>query len=182
MHHVLFHSCNEDSIIAEIKQSVQINYPVVLYGNKCKTFLLTHLYQDIIIVDSREIYDVRMLTGFYTFKDHDLIFTEGLLTKALRIGQKLCFKRIDENIALQQYLIPIVSNEEVYTNQGIKIQIHNEFRIFFTSSKKFNYRNVNFIGEIGFYKNDIFSKIMIFLSCCDMILLRCKYEDCCLRR
>lgn len=159
MHHVLFHSCNEDSIIAEIKQSVQINYPVVLYGNKGKTFLLTHLYPDIIIVDSREIYDVRMLTGFYTFKDHDLIFTEGLLTKALRIGQKLCFKRIDENIALQQYLIPIVSNEEVYTNQGIKIQIHNEFRIFFTSSKKFNYRNVNFIGEIGFYKNDIFSKI-----------------------
>ncbi|ORD93815.1 MDN1 [Enterospora canceri] len=149
----------EEELLKQIEMSEAIRYPVVLFGNKGKSHLLRKCVKDIHFVDTREIADVKMLGGFWAFDDHEIVFVEGVLVEAMKTGKKLCLKRIDESIAVQQYLMPVVSERSIMCNNGTRITAHDDFRLFFTANSPFKYRNVNFIGPI-MHKMSEFKNLM----------------------
>ncbi|OQS54489.1 MDN1 [Ecytonucleospora hepatopenaei] len=143
----------KDSCIDEIKNSLEINYPFVLWGCAGKRSFLESFIKDIIFIDSSEIKDITMLKGFYSFVNGDVVFTKGLLIDAMEQGLKICFTNFDSHVTLQQYLAPVLSNNSLYNYKGEKVEAHKKFRIFFTATDSFSYRNVNFIGPFLNIKN-----------------------------
>ncbi|ORD99264.1 hypothetical protein A0H76_1140 [Hepatospora eriocheir] len=85
------------------------NIPVIIYGSSGKTRLLTDLYDDAIVIDAREVVDIRTLIGFYKVKDYWIVYENGVLINAMNAGKTIIFKRIDNNYELLQLLIPVIS-------------------------------------------------------------------------
>ncbi|KAL6122770.1 hypothetical protein NUSPORA_00027 [Nucleospora cyclopteri] len=152
---------DEEKLIAEIKKSVEMNYTVFLYGENGKSTLLKEIYSDLIVVDAREIADPKSLGGFYTILNHEVIFADGILIEAMRKGLKICFKNIENNVSLQQYLIPAIKNTTFMNSKNELVNVHKEFRLFLTAKDSFIYRNVNFIGPILYAKDSFKDKIPI---------------------
>ena len=77
-------------------------------------------------------------------------------------GSYVLFKKIDANMSLLQYLRPIISSSSIVANNGNIIKAHKNFRIFLTSEKIFDFRNVCFIGKIEFSFEQVLESFGIY--------------------
>lgn len=138
----------EEKIRKEIITSTEINYSIVLWGSLGKKELIRSIFSDIVFVDAAEFNDVKMLEGFYAFIQGEIQFKKSILIDAMEKGKKICFTHIDKSIALQQFLMSVVSEGSLVLASGETVHAHKNFRILFTSKEKFVYRNVNFVGPL----------------------------------
>lgn len=149
------------NVIEEMAEMIKINNPVFIYGDYGKTEFIKYMVPNIIIVDSRELLEPRNLSGFHAVVDNNLVFIKGLLVNAMSSGHKICFRKIDYNQNLLNFLRPVINGKEIISNDGETIRPHKDFRIFFTCNDIFEIRNVSFIGNFEF---TIFDVLNIFYN------------------
>lgn len=142
-------------LISSLKEMVPIKNPCFIYGSTGKTVFIKSVYPDTLIYDSREILEIKNLGGFYAVKDNELVYTEGILTDAMKKGHSICFKNIDLNQNLLYYLRPVINGKSLIASNGQEVVPHENFRIFFTCKEIIDVRNVAFIGPIQFKYSQI---------------------------
>ncbi|KAI5173381.1 midasin, partial [Pancytospora epiphaga] len=140
----------QDVLLEELGEVVDVGGIPVVYGSGGKTEILCEKYPEMIVYDSREILEPRNLGGLYVLRDGDLHYIDGILVEAMLTGLLLCFKRIDANIGLLQYLRPVIRDRAITTTNGCTIKAHADFRLAFTALDLFCFKNVTFIGPVGF--------------------------------
>jgi midasin len=146
-----------NAFLDQLREMVKINVPCVVYGNSGKIEFLKSAYPEIKVYDSREISEPKSLGGFYAIKEAEIQYIRGILADAMLNGHYICFKKIDTNINLLQFLRPVIGERKIVCNDGKTICAHPNFRIFFTSETEFELRNVAFIGKIEFTHDQIYN-------------------------
>lgn len=139
-----------EDYIMRLKEMVDIDGVCVVHGAAGKTSFIRSIYPAVIVYDSREILEPKNLGGMYVIKDGEVSYVRGILIEAMVSGSYLCFKKIDLNISLLQYLRPVLNERKIIGNNGALVSAHKDFRLFFTASSPFPLRNVTFIGPIRF--------------------------------
>jgi len=144
------------NLIDAMNEMIQIQNPCFVFGECGKTQFIRLLSPEVRIYDSREILEPKNLGGFYAIVENQIIYVNGILAEAMTRGLHICFKRIDTNRNLLNYLRPVIDSRVLVLNSGKEICAHEHFRIFFTCSEAFDFRNVAFVGKIEFtFRNTI---------------------------
>ncbi|ELA41434.1 uncharacterized protein VICG_01539 [Vittaforma corneae ATCC 50505] len=137
-------------LINELREMVAIKSPCFIYGECGKTVLIKSCFPDVKVYDTREILETKNISGFYSIRNNTLEYTNGILIEAMLKGYKICFKNIDANLSLLQYLKPVIRNRKIVNSFGDDIFASDDFRIFFTCKEPLKVKNVIFIGPIRF--------------------------------
>ncbi|KAI4291432.1 midasin [Pancytospora philotis] len=142
-------------ITSRLRDMAEIDSVCVVYGEAGKTVLIQSLFPDVLVYDSREILEPKNLGGLYVVKDGTVGYVDGLLVRAMRAGMPLCFKRIDQAVALLQYLRPVLRERRITATDGTVVSAAPGFRLLFTAAAQFPLRNACFVGPVQFSRSAV---------------------------
>ncbi|WUR04219.1 midasin MDN1 [Vairimorpha necatrix] len=141
---------NYKDLLKDMESYKNLKIPICIYGEIGKTRFLKSIIKNLIIIDSREISDIRNLSGFYAIENGEINYVEGILITALKKGLNILFKNIDQNYNLQFFLNSVIKNRKIVNNKNEEIFAEKNFNIFFTSKEKFKNNDIYFLGPVNY--------------------------------
>lgn len=155
----------------EMCEAVDVGMPVVVYGEVGKTQMVMEFWreradctQQPVVVDSREVMDVKVLGGFYAIRDGDVEYMKGVLVESMVSGRWIIFRRIERNQRLLQYLYTVIKYRRMVGSDGRPVEASDGFRLFLTARDKIEVDGTMCVGPVEFE----FGSVMEMFLCVEV--------------
>lgn len=161
---------NYNKIKIDAELYIDLKVSVCFYGEVGRTNFIKTIVKDLIIIDAREILDFKNLSGFYALEYGEITFVDGILISAMKEGNNILFKNIDNNFNLLYFLNSVIKQRIITSSKGEVVMAHNNFNLFFTSENIFKAHDLHFVGPIVYSFKEVLKNNKLFTKFTSLII------------